>query len=132
MNTSWGEDEMMVVAAFRYCCGRRTYVVGCCVEWLIKQWPTFADKTKAIIQRDLEEEFRRDDAARERGYSFRPLGDDCDRAGWERVRNLWEEENKRKKNVPTSVPPTIKGSLTSDVKVTGQPGNVYVTFTLLT
>ena len=108
----WGFNDLMVTAAFRYCCGRQTYIVGCCADWLIEQWPNFADSTKVLIQRELEEEFKRDDAARERKDDYKPLGHDCDRAEWERVRGLWrpskgvkitdkEQHCKRNKNERT-------------------------------
>lgn len=87
----WGRGELMVIAAHRYCLGRRTYIVGDCCDWLIDIWPSLSVKTKEIIQRDTEEEFIRDDNARANGDNYKPLGDDCDRADWERVRNLWRE-----------------------------------------
>jgi hypothetical protein len=80
----------MVMAAFRYCLGRQTYIVGACADWLIEIWPLLADNTRAVIKRDLEAEFLRDDQAREREESYKPLGWDCDRKDWERVRRLWE------------------------------------------
>jgi len=86
----WGFGDLMVTAAFRYCCGRKTYIVGTCADWLIEQWPNFDNNAKAIIQRDLEEEFKRDDQARAAGESYLPLGHDCDRQEWERVRLLWK------------------------------------------
>ena len=39
----------------------------------------------------IEEEFARDDKARERGAAHKPLGHDCDRAAWERVASLWRK-----------------------------------------
>ena len=39
-----------------------------------------------MIQRDLEEEFRRDDEARIEGTPYLPLGMDCDRRAWDAVR----------------------------------------------
>lgn len=88
----WGFQDLMAVAAFRYCCGRQSYIVGVCVNWIIKQWPNFAENAKSIIHRDLEEEFKRDGEFRERGESYKPLGSDCDRADWARVRKLWASE----------------------------------------
>lgn len=82
-------DHLMVIAAFRYCLGRRTYIVGDCADWLIKTWPLLSDKTKSIIRRDLEEQFTIDDDARAQGRDYKPLGADCDRAEWSRVRKLW-------------------------------------------
>lgn len=85
----WGFNDMMVVAAFRHCCGRETPIVGVCADWLIEQWQDFSDNAKAAIQRELEEEFKGDDEARARGHQYTPLGEDRYRAEWERVRNLW-------------------------------------------
>ena len=88
-DSMWGRDQIMVLAAVRYCMGRRTYIVGDCAEWLIAQWPNFNEHTRAIIQRDLEEEFDRDDKARLEQDTCLPLGMDMDRREWEKVRKLW-------------------------------------------
>ena len=90
----WGADETMVIAAFRYCLGRMTYIVEDCCDWLIEQWPEFGQATKDIVQRELENAFGEDDAIRanpQSQYAYQPLGHDCDRVQWERVRKLWEE-----------------------------------------
>jgi len=81
----YGRDGLMAVAAFRYCLGRRTYIVGDCVDWLLDQWPNLGEITRHVIERDLREAIRRDDEARSRGDDFKPLGWDCDRAEWLRV-----------------------------------------------
>ena len=91
---AWGWEELMVVAAFRYCLGRRTYMPDVCAEWIVKMWPEFAEKNRKLIQRDLEESFRDDDRHRAEGDTFKPLGDDCDRAAWEKVRALWNQPGK--------------------------------------
>ena len=87
-----GHDHLMVIAAFRYCLGRMTYIVGDCASWLIKIWPYLSKETQNIIKRDLEEAFTRDDEDREAGRDFKALGHDCDRAEWSRVRKLWENK----------------------------------------
>ena len=86
----FGRDDLMAVAAFRYCCGRMTYIVSDCADWLVEQWPNITDNAKKVIQRDLESEFKQDDEAREEGRDYKPLGHDCDRAAWEKVRGLWK------------------------------------------
>ena len=86
----YGRGELMVIAAVRYCLGRRSYIVGDCADWLIEQWPNFSDKTQFIVKRDIEEAFEGDDRAREDMCDYKPLGMDMDRAEWERVRKLWE------------------------------------------
>lgn len=84
----FGRGDLMAIAAFRYCLGRRTYIVGDCAEWLIRTWPLLEENAQNVIKRDLEEEFKRDNDARENNEDYKPLGDDCDRAEWERVRKL--------------------------------------------
>ena len=89
MDAIAGNDHLIIVAAFRYCLGRRTYVVGEYARLLVKIWPFLSEKTQNIIKRDLEEAFARDDEDREAGRDYKALGHDCDRAEWERVRKLW-------------------------------------------
>lgn len=86
-------DHLMVMAATRYCLGRMTYIVSECADWLVKIWPLLNDKTRAIIQRDIEEAFTRDDADREANREYKALGWDCDRQSWERVRALWSNHS---------------------------------------
>jgi len=86
---AWGRDDLMAIAAARYCLGRRTYITSDCSEWLIAQWPNIKPSARAVIQRDIEDEFKRDDDARANGAAYKPLGWDCDRAVWQKVRELW-------------------------------------------
>jgi hypothetical protein len=44
--------QLMVMAAHRYCLGRRSYIVGACIEWLAAWWDGFDVNTKAVIVRD--------------------------------------------------------------------------------
>lgn len=84
------EDITLWVGACRYYVGRQTYAVGDFCNLLIKQWPAIHEHARKIIQRDLEEEFQRDDNARANNDQIRWLGADCDREQWERVRGLWK------------------------------------------
>lgn len=86
---AFGEGDIMAIAAVRYCLGRMTYIVGMCADWLIEVWPALQESARTIIQRDIEDEFTRDDVARRESQSYLPLGADCDRKQWERVRKLW-------------------------------------------
>jgi hypothetical protein len=88
----WGDSDSMAVAAVRYCLGRRTYIVGECVQWLEQQWPNLSEGAQRNIRSDIESEFVRDDRVRTCGgdhQAFKPLGDECDRAEWEKARRLW-------------------------------------------
>lgn len=79
------------LGAFRYYVGRMTYAVSDFCDLLIAAWPTLPERTRSLIQRDLDEEFKRDDEVRGTGAMCMPLGHDCDRQQWERVRALWAE-----------------------------------------
>jgi hypothetical protein len=50
-----------------------------------------SENTRFVIKRDLEADFESDDKARAEGDTYKPLGWDCDRKEWERVRNLWRK-----------------------------------------
>ena len=49
-----GFSSLMVIVAFRYCCGRQTYIVGACADWLVENWAKFPQNVRDVIQRDLE------------------------------------------------------------------------------
>jgi len=87
----WGTNGLMAVAAVRYCLGRMTYITHVCSEWLESEWHNLPSGARTGIQRDVEEAFREDDEARKRGDQYRPLGWDCDRDAWVKVRKLWQE-----------------------------------------
>lgn len=89
---AWGFADLMIVAAFRYCCGRSTYISGVCAEWIVDKWHSFPERQKDLIRRELEEEFSRDDEDRASGATHKALGWDCDRREWEKVRALWAGE----------------------------------------
>ena len=85
-----GDGDDAAIWAVRYCLGRRTYVVEDCSRWLCAVWDPLDSDARVIIQRDVEEEFARDDAARANGNAeYLPLGMDMDRASWQHVRELW-------------------------------------------
>ena len=89
---TWGRDDLMVLAAFRYCLGRQSYIVGDCTEWLAAHWDEFLPAIKRCIQREIEEAFARDNEDREENRGHKRLGADCDRKNWETVRKLWNKQ----------------------------------------
>lgn len=90
----WGPGHFAVVATFRYCLGRQTYIVQECVDWLMLHWPSIQKPVRTLIQRELERAFEQDDKVRAAGVEggYKPLGWDCDRQQWERVRALWANQ----------------------------------------
>lgn len=87
------EEQILTLwlGAFRYYCGRRSYAVSSFCDLLIAQWPALPERTRALIRRELEEDFECDARARADGLKYLPLGMDCDRAEWQRVRDLWTD-----------------------------------------
>jgi hypothetical protein len=87
------EVTLIAIAAFRYYLGQQTIAVQGFCRWLQAAWRELDGGTKAIIERELEKEFSRDDEARglppKAEYRHLRLGHDCDRAAWSRVRALY-------------------------------------------
>ncbi len=48
------EDESILICAFRYCLGRRSYVVAECDGWIRNHWPTMGVHARSIILADLK------------------------------------------------------------------------------
>lgn len=87
------DDVILWYGAFNYYCGRATYAVGVFVESLIKVWPSLSDRTRFLIERDLERAFVEDAADSKNKNSYRRLGHDCDRAEWRKVRALYQNKS---------------------------------------
>jgi hypothetical protein len=86
----WGPGQFAVVATFRYCLGRQTYIVQECADWLLLHWSVIEQPVRSLIQRELERAFEQDDKARAGdAQGYKPPGWDCDREQWARVRSLW-------------------------------------------
>jgi len=97
----YGHGGIMVTCAVNYCIGRRTYIVAECADWLIAIWGQLPASAQAIIKRDVERAFAKDEIERnviaksspkaaECEHIVYSLGDRMDREQWERVRRLWQ------------------------------------------
>ena len=82
-------DSDWVIVAFRYFVGRMTISACAFASDLAHAWDSLPAGTRSIIQSELEDEFRRDDAARANQSPHRPLGMDMDREAWELVRKAY-------------------------------------------
>lgn len=74
---NFGRDNLMVIAAFRYCLGRRTYIVSDCVAWLRDIWPLLENRDKHLIKREVNE-----------ALIMNHAGDDCDKNEWVKIMEL--------------------------------------------
>ena len=77
--------DWVILDAFRYAIGRRSYQVGVTTDWLIANLDSFSDELAMMIDNEINEELERDSRARLGGDGLLPLGMDCDRADWLRV-----------------------------------------------
>jgi len=87
----------LVFWSFRYFIGRMTIATCCFADSLAKGWEHLEPRIQELIKRELEREFERDDEARKDRienpespfkYSL-PLGHDCDREAWQKVRDAY-------------------------------------------
>lgn len=53
--TSSLDDQLMAMAAHRYCLGRSSYIVGPCHEWIRRRWEEFDAGTRAVMMQDTAE-----------------------------------------------------------------------------
>lgn len=82
------EKLTLYLGAFRYYLGRATYAVGDFVDILVRQWPTLPDRVRKLVAKEVDDAFDADDEARRDGRDHKPLGMDCDRRQWQRVREM--------------------------------------------
>lgn len=68
----WGPHNFLVLCAFRYCLGRRTYIVSTCVDFLFDYWTELDKNTQKLITDEIRE-------ALEKGQA----GDECDVERWQ-------------------------------------------------
>jgi len=82
------DAHLLIIAATRYHLGRMTIATDLFAEDLAKAWDELPDGDKLILQQDIEKAFEWDDIARAKGIKriYLPLGMDCDRQAWEKVR----------------------------------------------
>lgn len=82
----------MIHQSFRYMLGRTSYAVSVWCEWAVENWEAIPAAERAIIARELDEAFARDDEFREESSWAdlgKPLGHDCDRRSWAAVREMY-------------------------------------------
>ena len=71
--------QIIVVGAVRYALGRRTYVVGATVEYVLANIENLTRETRKTIVRDIQEQ--------------KDLGWETDIANWHKLLNELEQSN---------------------------------------
>jgi len=77
------DEEILLACAFRYCLGRRTYVVSSCTSQLKKKYHLLSDHFKFRTMKEIDEaDFEEN------------LGDSFDVREWRTIRNLMDMSNR--------------------------------------
>lgn len=71
------DNETILICAFRYALGRKTYIVSHVVEDIINNWDQLSDFFKEKVKKEI----------REHKEMFGNLGDDCDEEEWNKILN---------------------------------------------
>ena len=79
--------EELVHASFRYYLGRRTIATCAYARSLAAAWPHLSERTRFGIGRELAQAYAESARYPER----QPLGADCDREEWDKVREVLHE-----------------------------------------
>jgi len=58
-------EQFVVIAAFRYALGRRSYAVSLIAHWLIKNWNEISINDQNLIRREIQEALDHDCAGME-------------------------------------------------------------------
>jgi len=70
-------EQFVVIAAFRYALGRRSYAVSLIAHWLIKNWNEIGVNDQNLIKKEIQESLDQDCA-----------GMEMDRQQWKKVLKL--------------------------------------------
>lgn len=55
MENNWGTHDMLVKCSFRYCLGRKSYIVWAFIDWMKGNWDSFHPQTKGLIVKEIYE-----------------------------------------------------------------------------
>jgi len=71
----FSDSKVVLVCAFRYALGRRTYVVSTLVEEILNNWELLDNHTKNLMKREIVEHKE----------LFGNLGMSCDEDEWKKI-----------------------------------------------
>jgi len=69
--------EEIIIYAFRYCLGRKTYAVKDCVDTIINNWHNLSERAKVLFVKEISEHKKQ----------WGDLGMDMDKEQWYRIVN---------------------------------------------
>jgi hypothetical protein len=90
-------ESQIYFCAFRYCLGRKSYVVSDFCEEATRKIKQINDHFLLLLEKELIEAIQKDDIERANGEIHKTLGWDCDRKEWvEFIKTVSTEINRRK------------------------------------
>ena len=89
-------ESEMYFCAFRYCLGRKSYVVADFCEEATRKIRQFIDSDLVLIEKELLEAIHADNEQRAKGELDKTLGWDCDRAAWVKFAEIVSREIDRR------------------------------------
>ena len=90
-------ESEMYFCAFRYCLGRKSYVVTDFCEEATRKIRQIIDSDLVLIEKELLEAILEDDRQRANGDRYKILGWDCDRNDWVKFSQVVSAEIDRRK-----------------------------------
>lgn len=75
-------ESQIYFCAFRYCLGRKSYVVSDFCEEATRKIKQINDHFLLLLEKELIEAIQKDDTERANGELHKTLGWDCDRDKW--------------------------------------------------
>lgn len=85
------KDCEMLFCAFRYCLGRRSYVVSSFCSYTKEKLPEIHEKWLKLMIKEITEAQRHDDHP-DSYDTFKSLGDSCNRQHWLLLRDAIQKE----------------------------------------
>lgn len=86
----------LVMSATAYYLGRMTHLVDSHCDAVVKAWTDLPTHVRDYIQRIVDEAFSRHEIVKTLGKDLGPLGNNCDRESWEKVRACWSKKTEGK------------------------------------
>lgn len=107
-------DQLMAMAAHRYCMGRSSYIVSSCQEWIRATWTEFQPNTQSVMVRDTLQELAR---------WMTPGFHDAERHGWQETAQwMWSQLTEVQRQWVTQAVGHIDGAIQFVLKDGGAHG----------
>lgn len=81
MNLNYQQERTLIISAFRYALGRKTYIVSEIVDIIINNWGTLTEHDRGLICHEIKEAIELDAA-----------GMDMDVREWQKILARFESE----------------------------------------